>query len=175
MKPIIQTLTFLIAIIALIILSSCDTFTDYSYDTGRIRDWQDRQDHDATIIDWNDNDAERIHDIIWPILNKTNTNWVSDGNKDVWKTAEEFEANGWRGDCEDHAIYFYMTLRRTGQINDSDLVIRTINDGGRGKYHTILIVYHSEGYCVIDNGRLYGPKDKYEKIECESNLFEIWR
>ena len=177
MKPIIQTLILFLVIMELILLSNCTGWNN-DYDKRKIRSWQIRQlaTQDANEIMNLDNDVYRLNALIQKIVhNNKKVTWTEDDN-DYWRTYEETVENGYRGDCEDISIYWYILLRNTGQINDNDMFIRVIDSTIGPGFHSVLVIYTDQDYpIIIDNGKLKDSRDdKYQHIECEANLFTIY-
>ena len=54
------------------------------------------------------------------------------------------------GDCEDYAIFKYVSLRLVG-FKPDDLRIVVLNDTLRGLAHAVLAVYLADGVYILDN------------------------
>ncbi|MCB1885776.1 MAG: transglutaminase-like cysteine peptidase [Geminicoccaceae bacterium] len=67
---------------------------------------------------------------------------------DYWATPSEFLKNS--GDCEDYAIFKYVSLRLVG-FKPDDLRIVVLNDTLRGLAHAVLAVYLADGAYILDN------------------------
>jgi predicted transglutaminase-like cysteine proteinase len=172
----VLNLYFLFCII--IILCSCGDYRTY-YNTDKIKKWQERQritQSNEEIVK-NDNDYMRIKEVVQLVVKKAKyVQYVGEeSGHDYWKTYEEVVEDGYRGDCEDRAVYYYILLRNTGLINDSDLSMRVVKSyTKKGEYHTICVIYTSEGTIIIDFNKIYAEEDKHTRIEAECDLFSIW-
>ncbi|MEC9291279.1 MAG: transglutaminase-like cysteine peptidase [Pseudomonadota bacterium] len=80
----------------------------------------------------------------WPYIEDI-TNY---GISDYWATPEEFMPNS--GDCEDYAIFKYVTLKRLG-VNPDDMRLAVVKDTVRNIAHAVLVVKYADTFYVMDS------------------------
>lgn len=80
----------------------------------------------------------------WPYIE----DYKNYGVSDYWATPTEFLPNS--GDCEDYAIFKYVTLKRLG-FNPEDMRLAVVKDTVRNIAHAVLVVKYADTFYVMDS------------------------
>lgn len=146
------------------------------YNIAIIRDWQKRQLDIMPTFLFKRNFSRNynyVYETIREVIkNNPKPVWVKE-IKDYWKTHTKFILDRHRGDCEDIAIFYYISL--LSKLNQEDLALRVIkNPYGKG-YHTVTVIYTDDRTLIIDNGKLRTEieKNEYKNVKVECTLFSI--
>lgn len=80
----------------------------------------------------------------WPYIE----DYKNYGVSDYWATPSEFLPNS--GDCEDYAIFKYVTLKRLG-FSPDDMRLAVVKDTVRNIAHAVLVVKYADSFYVMDS------------------------